>query len=264
MSQANAKPLPTLTLSALLFATALPALAGGGLQVSPVRLNFDADQHGKALQLSNGGSQTFEAQVRVMRWTQEGGKDRLLPADEIVASPAILRVAPGEPQTVRLVRVRSGPTEREQSFRVLVDELPGAQRAAAGPGLKMLMRYSIPVFVAPAAAAGPRVPRVPADPLTPTDISRVSARLLPAGEGRTELRVHNEGARALRISQLSSQRASGARQSLGEGLIGYVLPGQQMSWPLNLAQPLPADLSLKARFNDDREARALPLGGPGR
>ena len=47
------------------------------LQVSPVRLQFEGAQRAQAIQVRNQGSDSLNAQVRVMRWTQENGVDKL-------------------------------------------------------------------------------------------------------------------------------------------------------------------------------------------
>lgn len=250
------------TAAALCLATGLVAggvLQAAVLQVSPVRVEFDNTQRAQALQVANSGQRDLEAQVRVMRWTQENGEDRLVPADDLVVSPAILRVAPGKQQIVRLVRTDSAPPAQERSYRVFVDELPSTQSSAAGAGLRVLMRYSIPVFIAPPETAPAARQGRGAAVLAPTDLSRVRAQWTAGSAGQGVLRVKNDGARALRISYLSTLGPGEEKRSLGNGLIGYVLPGQQMGWPVNLPYPLPAGLSLKARFNDDRQARPLPM-----
>lgn len=236
----------------------------GALQVSPVRVQFDAAQHAQSLQVANKGAQVLDAQVRVMRWTQENNEDRLVPADDIVVSPAILRVASGQAQTVRLIRVQPGPADREHSYRVLVDELPANDPGTPRTGLKVLMRYSIPVFVAPAA---PKPPAGKARATGPalTDLSGLQASFAPGAQGKSELHVKNNGARYVRISHLSVTAPGAAKpQVLLDGLVGYVLPGQQMSWPVGVPHDASKGATFKAVFNDDRQAQALPLGGAGR
>ena len=246
-----------------LLASAVTARAGA-LQVSPVRVQFQADQRAQSLQVSTGGTDVLEAQVRILQWSQEDGQDRLQPADDIVVSPAILRVAPGQPQTVRLVRVSPTSPARELSYRVLVDELPSKATPTTATGLKVLKRYSIPVFVAPPGPSATPAKKAAAAAPPLTDLSHLRARLVPGTNGGTELQVRNEGDRHVRVSYLSASKPDGTRQSLGNGLIGYVLPGRQVSWPVDLPQPATASLTLKARFNDDREAQVLSLDGAGR
>ncbi|MGE8659051.1 MAG: molecular chaperone [Achromobacter sp.] len=225
------------------------------LQVSPVRVQFGAVQNAQSLQVFNSGKDDLNAQVRIMRWTQENGADKLVPASEIVASPAIMRVSPGQRQTVRIVRLHPSATPREQSYRVLIDELPPKENPR-GLGLKVLLRYSIPVFVdgTATAAAG----RIAPGPVK-TDLSQLRARVVRNAAGATEFQVRNDGPQAARISGLVATLPGGQAQTVEAGLVGYVLPGRQMGWRVKLPYPMPSGMTLKARFNDDVEAQNVPL-----
>lgn len=225
----------------------VPAAArASSLQASPVSITFEPTAQAQALQLDNTGSEPLEAQVRVQRWSQRDGQDVLEEANDIVATPAIVKVAPGQRQVVRLVRSQAAAPAREQAYRVLVDELPGNRAAGTDSGLQVLLRYSIPVFVNASAT--------PAS----VDLSTLRAQLAANAEGQTELRVLNRGPAHVRISALATEAGTAARE-LVPGLVGYVLPGQQMAFPVDLPLPLAAGQTLKARFNDDREARPVPL-----
>lgn len=248
-------------LATLVVAMGVVPAQAASLQVSPIRVEFAPTEQAQALNLGNNGSEPLEAQVRVQRWSQDGGNEQLSPADDIVASPAIVRIAPGQRQVVRLVRAHPVAGGRELSYRVLVDELPKKQ-AGQGGGLKVLLRYSIPVFVAPTRQLADQATgrASPAE----ADLSTVGARLERGGNGKGLLYVRNDGISHLRISNLSLSGGDGSRQSLGNGLIGYVLAGQEMRWPVDVAYPLAQGQTLKARFNDDREARPVPLDNAGR
>ncbi|WP_439810772.1 molecular chaperone [Bordetella bronchiseptica] len=237
----------------------IPAAQAAVLQVSPVRLHFEPVQSAQALQVFNSGQNGLEAQVRVMRWTQENGEDRLTPAKELVASPAIMRVAPGERQTVRIVRLDPSPSPDEQTYRILIDELP-PKESPKGVELKVLLRYSIPVFIAASSTKNSDSSNEEQAPLK-TDISLVCAKLAPRKDGAAELRVSNRTPQSLRISSLSAISANGQTQVLEDGLLGYVLPGKQMEWAIKSPAQLTAGLTLKARFNDDTDTQAVPLEG---
>ena len=93
--------------------------------------------------------------------------------------------------------------------------------------------------------------------MPPTDVSALSGRL-DAGE----LQVTNAGPRRVRISQLEWVNADGSRVPLARGLLGYVLAGQRMHWPLTLpAQARPGGV-LEARFDNDVQAQTLPPAAP--
>ena len=107
-------------------------LAGGvaaaaGLQVSPVSLTLAANQTAEGLWLSNTENTPVNAQVRVFRWTQEGGEDKLTPTRALVISPPMLQLAAGDRQLVRVIRLGappSGPGAVQEAYRMIIDELP--------------------------------------------------------------------------------------------------------------------------------------------
>jgi fimbrial chaperone protein len=243
-------------LLAALLSCAWPALAGS-LQVSPILLEFEPGQQAQGIWLSNTGEAPIRAQVRVKQWSQDGTDEALMDTESLVASPPILQIGPGERQLVRIVRLQPGAVATEQSFRLLVDELPA--EADRGQGLQFLLRYSVPVFVLP---PGTRAAGGEAGPRPPTDLAPLVAELRSNGEGSV-LTLSNAGPQRLRLSQLTRIAADGERSVLVPGLLGYVLAGQSMSWRLPPAGP-PGNATLEARFNDDEQAQALPLGTAGR
>jgi len=232
------------------------------LEVSPVRVQFQPTQQGQELQFVNNGPDVIQTQVRIMRWTQENGQEQLtpVPSGEIVVSPPIMRIEPGKQQTVRVIRLHPVAPATELSYRMLVDELPHRD-VPHGTGIAILMRYSIPIFVSTTAL--PAVGQHHNAPLR-TDLSRVHAQVVPDQGGKAALRVSNDGHHAVRISALTTVAPGGQPQYVDNGLVGYVLSGQHMTWPLNLPYPLSPGLALKARFDDDTEAQAVPLDGAGR
>ncbi|MES2282992.1 MAG: fimbria/pilus periplasmic chaperone [Pseudomonadota bacterium] len=251
-------------LVAAVMLVALPAEAAG-LQVTPISLDIPAQEQSQAMFLSNSGKTTLRAQVRVQAWTQSGGTEKLEATREIVASPPIVEIAPGARQMVRIVRLQPAPAGQEKTYRLIIDELPGTDGAQppAAAGLQFLLRYSVPVFVLPSAAAGSAAlaPASAANGAMPlADVTRLSASVKASGTDASTLVIANNGARRAKISQLAYVDARGQRNILFPGLMGYVLAGQTMQWPLAL--PLPALKSggaFKAKFNDDQEEQTLPL-----
>lgn len=240
----------------LLASGTLPAAS---LQVAPILLEFPPQEQSQALWLTNSGDQPLQAQVRVQRWTQEGGTEQLAATRDLVASPALLQVAPGQRQLVRIVRLQSGPVAGEQAFRLLVDELPSAGDAAPQrSGLTFLLRYSIPVFVGtPAPTPVETGRRAPPPPAATTDVSLLSARWQDG-----QLQVENRGDRRARLSQLAWINADGTRVNLRPGLLGYVLAGQSMQWPLPQPQQARPGGHLVATFESGHDEQALPLVAP--
>ncbi|MES2414000.1 MAG: fimbria/pilus periplasmic chaperone [Pseudomonadota bacterium] len=261
----SALPAAALMLAASAALLVAGPAAAAGLQVTPISLDIPAAQQSQAMFLSNSGKTPLRAQVRVQQWTQEGGSEKLEATRDVVASPPIVEIAPGARQMVRIVRLQPAPAAREKTYRLIIDELPGADGAQqpAAAGLQFLLRYSVPVFVLPSSAAGSAAlpPASAANGTVPlTDVKPLSASIRANGPDASMLVVVNTGVRRAKISQLAWVDARGQRSMQFPGLMGYVLAGQTMQWPLALPLPtLRSGGAFKAKFNDDQEEQTLPL-----
>lgn len=207
----------------------LPGIAQAeGLQVAPVSVTIP--ERSGTVFLTNEGSEPLRAQVRVFRWSQANGEDVLAETTELVASPPFVSIAPGSQQVVRLVRVAAAPDPSapcEQTFRIVVDELP----AADGPvsdGLQYVLRFSVPVYLTTPACEG---------------LAPMLAWQIEQGSEGPALVVANNGQVRAQLADLSLVDAGGSRRDLGSGLVGYVLPGQHRRFALNSGTSSSAALS---------------------
>lgn len=223
------------------------------LQVAPVSLEFAPGAQAEGIWLENTGHEPLYAQLRVFRWSQVQAEEKLEPSDELVVSPPIAQVAPGTRQFVRLVRTAGESVVGEHSYRVVVDELP-APGTKPAKGLRFLLRYSIPVFVLPDGAT----PRRAATGPTQTDLSQIGATV-EEREGKIWLSVTNHGRQRVRLSELALTNTQGSDIAVVPGLLGYVLSGERMQWPLTVSADQIRNGTLKARFNDDQQARSVPM-----
>lgn len=229
----------------LLLLTGAGSAAAAGLQVAPTTVEIPAARQAGGLYLTNTGPDALHAQVRVFRWTQEGGEDRLESATELAVSPPMLEIPAGAEQLVRVVRLGPAPAA-ETSFRLVVDELPLEEAGAEdddGAQLRFVLRYSIPVFLGPQGGA-------------------VTAPVLRARLGGAAaslyLEVHNSGDGRAQLSDLAHVDGGGTRRVVAAGLAGYVLPGRERRWMLPPGIPA-GEGSFQARINGEVESRALAL-----
>jgi fimbrial chaperone protein len=239
--------------SRALFAGLLVAcgqVGASGLQVAPIGLEFTPASPAQGLWLTNTGDRELHAQVRVFHWTQADGKNELAPTQALVASPPMLNLQPGARQLVRVVRTGGSGAAGggEDAFRVLVDELPQAAQAESS-GLQYVLRYSVPVFVGPAA---------------PPDEAAVGAALhwsFVRDGAQLMLAVHNDGTRHAQLSEVSLVPPVGDAVVVSPGLLGYALPGMTMRWPLTPpADRAGAGMKLKARINGKPVDQAFAVG----
>lgn len=216
-----------------------PVASGSGLQVTPIGLRLAAKTSAEALWLTNTGNDPIQAQVRVFRWTQVNGEDVLAPSRDLVVSPPMVAIEPGDRQLVRVIRqATSPPGGVEAAYRILVDELPVGM--AAKGGLTFILRYSIPVFLAPAG-----------DPATKAALETTWEETA-AG---TRLRVHNSGNGHAQIADVTWQGPEDRRDVLLSGLVGYALPDSTMRW--TLPTDVPRGGVLRARINGEASESTL-------
>jgi fimbrial chaperone protein len=129
----------------LLSALASDQAPAATLSVSPVSFDIEAPRQNAKLTLQNRGNDAVATQIRVFRWEKKNGADSLVPTKDVVASPPVAKLKPGAKHTVRIVRVAKRPVEAEESYRLLVDQLPKPVKRK-GSQVSLLIRQSIPVF----------------------------------------------------------------------------------------------------------------------
>ena len=116
----------SLALATSLLAVPFAAFAAT-LQVSPINIEVTAPVTTATETLSNiDGKGVLNCQVRVFKWTQVNGVEKLEPTRDVVASPPALTIAEGKNATVRIVRLSKTPVTTEETYRLLVDEIPAA------------------------------------------------------------------------------------------------------------------------------------------
>lgn len=213
------------------------------LQVAPVTLELQSHQKATALYVTNTGATSIHAQIRVYEWSQEDNKDVLRPTDKLISSPAMTSLSPGERQLVRIIVLQPGVSVKEQSYRLVIDELPNRASGSSNPNaVHFLLRYSIPVFITGRE-------QKPADQ---DDVSCEQTKNIAT------IRCYNSGARHLRLSNLQALTAEDRVVGSIHGLAGYVLPGQTTL--LTIKQTSQHKLSaLRVYLNDDHHASHIPL-----
>lgn len=247
----------SLTLLAGALVAACSAMAAGALQVSTVLIELPQADTAQGLWLTNEGDVPLRAQSRVQQWTQETARgDHLAATNMLTASPPIVEIAPGERQFVRVVRLQKGDPQTEQAYRLMVRELPpnvGDSTTVGAPqGVQLLIQHSIPVFVIPqdGQTLGARHGTTSLQPYT--------SQLDTQAADSSTLQMQNVGKQRVRISRVEFVDASGKSTMLMPGLLGYVLSGQTMKWPLPLSASVrQSGGRIDARLNDDTQSQTL-------
>jgi fimbrial chaperone protein len=182
------------------------------LRVEPVLLELNAPAAAGILTLRNDGDVAVTVQTRVYRWSQAAGRESLDPTTNVVASPPIVTLAPKADYTVRIVRTLNQPVHGEESYRILVDQLPDGRRQAQS-SVAIVIRQSIPIFF-----RGSQITK-----------ANVSWSLTQERDG-IAVTANNAGDERLRIASLHLRDTAGSIVDFGDGLIGYVLGRSSMKF----------------------------------
>lgn len=225
----------SMTLMALL--VSLCEAKAASLSIAPTSLNLTAPASAATITLRNHGDRAVHVQVRPFAWHQRNGKDVLEPTRDLVASPPITTVAPGIEYVVRIVRLAKHSVVGEESYRLLIDELPSPERRRNGT-VTVLLRYSVPIFVKSPDARH----------------ADVAWRIDDQGQDAV-LTAFNAGESHLRISNLRIRSSQGTRTSIAAGLAGYVLGGAAREWILS--RQAAALIGKDTQLSADSEAGAF-------
>ncbi|BCH28966.1 fimbrial chaperone [Mesorhizobium sp. L-8-10] len=181
------------------------------LRVAPVMLDIKAPTATSSIRVWNDSKRPLNVQIRIFRWTQRDGQDVYEAADTVAVSPPMTTLRPGGENLVRVVRTSKRQVQAEESYRLIVDELPDARRRKDGT-VALVVRHSIPVFFTPAGADG-------------ADASWTVERK----KGGYVVTVRNDGATRLRVSNLMLGNRGGP-SARRDGLVGYVLGNSTVRW----------------------------------
>lgn len=212
----------------------------------PIDPFLASDARATELWIQNQGSTPATMQVRVVGWQQQQGHERYLQQDDVVASPPIVRINSNSKQLIRLIKQTPVPAGKELAYRVVVDEIPEpADSSKPQMGLKLQMRYSIPLFT---YGAGIPIDKAGSNHAN-AEPEKLSWRVIK-DEGKPVLQIRNLGHVHVRLSHVTISRGS-LRYQLADGLMGYVLPQSERVWalPASLSQPT----ALSATINAQRD-----------
>lgn len=202
-----------------------------GISVSPVRIHLEPANPRGTVTVKTSGARMIPMEVRGFRWVQEHGEDKLIGDTGFIAAPPVFDL-PAEGEQVLRVGLKSKSADPvEQTYRIMVTELPDATLEASG--VKMLMRMSLPVFVTPKGA-------VPKPILSAVRHS----------DGTVKVTLKNEGTAHIQLTGLSVV-ASGTENSAAERkLLDYVLAASEKSWVVTPETSLPGGtLNIVAETN---------------
>jgi fimbrial chaperone protein len=130
------------------------AACAATFSVSPVRIYMQSRERATAITVVNEGDAELVMEAELFQWTQKpDGTDELVPTDDLILAPPLLKMAPKSRHVLRLANLKPVPPGEQLTYRMIVREVPeAAGRAAEGVQVKVTLAFSLPVFITPPGA----------------------------------------------------------------------------------------------------------------
>lgn len=211
-------------------APAAPSEFGAGLAITPLRIEIDDAARGATVMLTNTSERPLPVQSRLFAWSQTGGEDVFAPSSDLMISPSIASIPPGETQIVRVLR-SGAASPGEKRYRLIVDQLPDPSAAREGAA-EARIRFTVPMFL---------------------DRSKTSPAQLDWRIGPSGIELANTGGATARILQLEVKTANGAPVPVERNSLRYVLGNSTIAWSVENAcslGPVTVTVSVDGRTVD--------------
>ncbi|MBT6343698.1 MAG: molecular chaperone [Tateyamaria sp.] len=216
----------------LFFFVACSSVASAGaIGVNPVRVTLSNEQKVGTISVSNNGTEPVTIQVQLLSWSQEGSNAVFTATRDILSNPPIFTISAGDKQLVRVGLRRPPDAQREQAYRIFLQELPSLINSGE-TGAKMLMRISLPVFV---------LPEVEAKSELRWQVSRTP-------QGALKISLTNNGNAHIQIRSFQLFLPDSIQPWVTLQSSDYVLSDQSRDWilPINADNPIPlGDVTLQ-------------------
>lgn len=202
----------------------------GSFTVAPVRIELTVPRRAASIEVQNTGDRPAQIQVERYRWLADnGGDDGLEATEDVIATPPIFTLAPGQKQIVRVLLFGAPDPAREGTFRIILQET--ALDDPPPNAVQALLRINMPMFVTPPGARSE---------LT-WSMQRDGERWWLLMENTGNAHAHIHGARTLSGQDIKAT--------------GYLLPGERRR--VAVEAPLEA-VSVRLRDQPERQFPVRP------
>src|SRR5262245_40630938 len=135
--------------AAILALAAAQSAWAGVFSVTPVRIYMQPKDRAVAVTITNEADEPVVLQADVYEWKQGAdGSDELVPSEDLVLAPPIIKLGAKAKQVVRLARLTPPDASRQLTYRLILRELPEAS-ANKGITVPVALALSMPVFITP-------------------------------------------------------------------------------------------------------------------
>ncbi|MBK6006613.1 molecular chaperone [Ramlibacter ginsenosidimutans] len=201
--------------------------------------------------LSDQAIKPMRLQAQLLQWRQDlHGAPVTKPSEELIVTPRIAELKPGQQQVLRLALRGSLPAETERAYRLVLEDIaqPSSMDVGGGAAINFRMAYDLPVMVAPRG----------------TIVSALRWRDCPADAAPRAskgvcVRIANAGNRRVKVQSVTVS-GDGWQQALNLKEADAVLAGAEREWVVPATAMGPVR-GVEVRTATGQVLRADPAGG---
>lgn len=226
-----------LTIALAMVAALAPIEAQAQVLLQPVVLELQPRQRVVVVNvtLSERAPAPVRLQTELLRWNQDPqGRALTSPSDDLLVSPPIADLKPGQRQVFRVAVRNPKPLTEEAAYRLILEDIapvPLDETGKPRAGLSIRMRYDLPVMVAPSTKATHALRWKPCLP--------EAAAGAPIAQACVRLR--NTGNKRVKVQGLELA-GEGWQQAMSVGDGGLMLAGAEREWRMPLRAAATAGL----------------------
>ena len=199
----------------VILALAIADACAGQFSVTPVRIFMAPKDRAAAITITNESDEPLVMQADVYTWKQKAdGEDDLAPSEDLFLAPPIIKLAPRARQVVRLAVLKPASLPEQQTYRLIVREVPEAQGTDRNVQVQIALAFSLPVFI------------------TPADMKRnLTCSVERSSADAALASCENAGRAYVQPRELALVTSAGAKIAARESG-GYILPGMKRAFEL--------------------------------
>jgi len=216
---------------AVLLLLPLASTVAGNINLSPTRIQLSASEPSAVLTLHNQYTEPTIIQLETSAWHQDDSGDNYQPTQNLIATPTVFSLQPGERQLVRVGLRHLTDLDSEQAYRLFIQEVPTTGTSNAS--VQVVLRFSLPVFVAPTSKH---------------QLQPLVWRLLEYGD-QLLIRAENPGTKHIQITRFILYQ--GSTPVAVQQHMQYLLPGQSHQWKVKATVPVPLGATLTVDATTD-------------
>lgn len=186
------------------------------LTVAPVRLQLSAARPYTVLRITNNGSESVTLHARAFRWSFDAKDEVLTATDDMILNPPMVTLRPKAAQVMRIGLRSRMESSVEETYRVILEEVPAAKTQVEGAQISTILKMSIPVFATPRRAVAPK-------------LEWTAHR---DANGAVTIAAANHGEAHVQIKHFAVSHGSNREKTQKVEEIVYLLPSQRREWTL--------------------------------